>query len=314
MSIARFLSIIAVITLCVGLGDANTEEVAVEDCLKKDSISCVQMLVYRKMKTFFNQDNIELIGGLSLVRDPNRVDHGRSLQDADLEGKVMESKDVENRENAMESFVVKKAFSFFEGRNLNLDLSPLVSRVTETARGIAQSIPTEVQEKVTQFFTEAVELNTTSALANYATEAARGKKKILKKILPILLLVKLKVLTLLVLGYFGIALIAKKAILVSIISIAISAFIGIRKLLSQNHGWQPHQSHHEVHEAYPSHGGGGWADGGGYSVGGGSGPGVGGGGFSGGYDASYSNHGEYGSHSSPVAQSLAYGGQKTSGR
>nr|CAD7448812.1 unnamed protein product [Timema bartmani] len=304
MSKARFLSIIAVITLCAGLGDANTEEVAVEDCLKKDSISCVQMFVYRKMKTFFNQDNIELIGGLSLVRDPNNVDHGRSLQDADLEENVMESKDVENREHAMESFAVKKAFSFFEGRNLNLDLSPLVSRVTETARGIVQSIPTEVQEKVTQFFTE-----------------GRGKKKILKKILPILLLVKLKILTLLVLGYFGIALIAKKAILVSIISIAISAFIGIRKLLSQNHGWQPHQSHHEVHEAYPSHGGGGWADGGGYSGGGGSGfssvgvgGGGGGGGFSGGYDASYSNHGEYGSHSSPVAQSLAYGGQKTAGR
>jgi hypothetical protein len=51
---------------------------------------------------------------------------------------------------------------------------------------------------------------------------ARGKKKLLKKLLPILIGVKMEAVVFLALAYVGINLIAKKAILISLISIGIS--------------------------------------------------------------------------------------------
>lgn len=106
-----------------------------------------------------------------------------------------------------------------------------------------------------------------------------------------------------VLAYFVIALIAKKALLASLVSLALSGFVAIRKLLSQQQHHQP--AHHEVQVhpvEYSSHGGGGggWGGSGGGGYGGG-----------GGWD-SYSSHGDsHGSYSNNVAHSVAYGGQKT---
>ncbi|XP_067007004.2 uncharacterized protein [Anabrus simplex] len=173
--------------------------------------------------------------------------------------------------------------SFFEGRSLKFNLSPVVTELKSTARAAIDSIPSDVRKRITEFLTE-----------------GRGKKKkLLKTLLPILIGAKVKIAALIALGYLTIALIAKKAILASLISIAISAFIGIKKLLSQQ---QQHHPHHEVHEAIPIHSG--WSGGhgvigGGYSAGGGS------------FDSSgYGGHGEYGSHSSPVGHAIAYSAHK----
>ena len=55
--------------------------------------------------------------------------------------------------------------------------------------------------------------------------------------MPLLLLAKVKLGALATLAYFGLALIAKKAILASLISIAISAFIGLKALwANKGHG------------------------------------------------------------------------------
>jgi len=118
---------------------------------------------------------------------------------------------------------------------------------------------------------------------------ARGKKKLLKSLLPILIAVKLKAAALLALAFLVISLVAKKAILVSLVSTAISAFVAVQKFLSQ----RSQHPHHQLHETYVAPYGGGWDGvvGGGYS--------------SGGY-----GHPEFGIHSSPVAHSLAYGTQK----
>ena len=51
--------------------------------------------------------------------------------------------------------------------------------------------------------------------------------------MPILLLAKLKLGALLTFAYFGIALLAKKAIVASLISLAISIFIGLRSFMSR---------------------------------------------------------------------------------
>lgn len=112
----------------------------------------------------------------------------------------------------------------------------------------------------------------------------RGKKKQLKQLLPFLIGFKLKMVGLLILAYFVIALIAKKAILASLVSLAISGFIALKKLLAAKH-----EPHHE------SWGHGGWGH---------SAPAP----VSAGW--SHEEYGGYGSHSQPVAQQIAYNGQK----
>lgn len=69
----------------------------------------------------------------------------------------------------------------------------------------------------------------------------RGKKKkLMKAIGPLLIGLKMKLAAFAALAYIVIALIAKKALLASLLSLLISGFIAIKKLLSH------HSSHHEV--------------------------------------------------------------------
>jgi hypothetical protein len=119
---------------------------------------------------------------------------------------------------------------------------------------------------------------------------ARGKKKSLKNLIPILIGLKLKAIIFLALASLAISLVAKKAILVSLISIAISSFVAVRKLLSQ----RSRRPHNEVYETYVGHHGGGW-------------DGVAG---AGAYIASGYGEAGYASHASPAAHTLAYGIQK----
>jgi hypothetical protein len=102
--------------------------------------------------------------------------------------------------------------------------------------------------------------------------------------------VKLKAIIFLALASLVISLVAKKAILVSVISIAISTFVALRKLLSQ----RSRHPHNEVYDTYVSHHGGGW-------------DGVAG---AGGYIGSGYGQAGYASHASPAAHTLAYGVQK----
>lgn len=60
--------------------------------------------------------------------------------------------------------------------------------------------------------------------------SGRGKKKLLKTIIPLLLAAKLKIGMMATMAYFSIALIAKKAIFASMLSIAISTFLGLKSL------------------------------------------------------------------------------------
>lgn len=162
----------------------------------------------------------------------------------------------------MESYLFSNARGFFEQRSLNWN-------VVNAARSLAGAIPDDVKSEVRALVVE-----------------GRGKKKMIKKLLPLLGLIKLKMAGLAILLLFGIGLIAKKAILVSMISIAISGFLALKKLFGKQGGG-------EHIEAVPYHGGGGWSSGGG------------GAGWN-----SYEPHGygEYGAHSQPVGQSIAYSG------
>ena len=112
---------------------------------------------------------------------------------------------------------------------------------------------------------------------------ARGKKKFLKDFLLILTGRKLNAVVLLSLVYVGINLIAKKAFLISLISIAVSVLLAARKPLRQRVCQQQ-----DVYNSYVSNRGGDWE----------------------GALGVRNGHVQYGSDSSSTAHTLAYGTQK----
>lgn len=232
------------------------------------------MQVFRRAKSFFDQQNIELVGGLSLVKSEESSSNQRSLNDNTIE--VESARSVEARENALESFLSTSARDFIEQRSLNWNF---IGAARSLANAIPEDLKTDIREAVVE---------------------GRGKKKILKKILPLLGLVKLKVAGLAILLLFGIGFLAKKAIFISLISIAISLFLAVKKLLGGAGGGLGGKGGVEHVEAVPYHGGGGWSSGGGGSAGWSSGGYGGGADVHGGYD--------YGQHSQPIGQTLAYSG------
>lgn len=216
------------------------------------NVSCFQ--VYRKAKTFFDQPKINLVAGISIVKAENAG--ARALtNEIDIESVT----NVEARSSAIENYVVDQVSHFFQERTLNWDFA-------NTARSIASAIPDDVKASMRSMVSE-----------------ARGKKKIFKKLMPILGIVKLKVIALAILALLGIGLVAKKALLVSLVSIAISAFVFIKKILAKKLGGGGHE------EAVPYNAGSGWQSNSGWNS----------------YDPHYgggdSGHGS-------VAHSLAYGG------
>ena len=254
------------------------------------------MQVFRRAKAFFDQQNINLFGGLSFAKTTDRA--GKSLDESNNE--IETANTVETRENALENFFLNRAKNFFQERSLSWDF-------VGASRSISNAIPDDIKASVRALIVE-----------------ERGKKKkILKKLLPLLGLLKVKLAALGVLSLFGIAIIAKKALLLSIISIAISGASFIRGIFSKlgggggggssssggSSGWSSggsgghgggHGGGHEEIIAYTNGGGSGGSSGG-WSSGVGS---AGAGGWNSGYDS----YGEHGSHSSPVAQSIAYSG------
>ncbi|OXU22418.1 hypothetical protein TSAR_010529 [Trichomalopsis sarcophagae] len=188
---------------------------SIDECLQQDSISCVQKSLYRKAKEFFDKDSFELVTGVSLVKAKSDRS-SRSGKDLVYEQEIDQAPSVAERQSALENFVGEEVSDFFSGRSLRINFSPALEKIGESARALSESVPTEVREAVN----EVVE--------------GRGKKKILKKILPLLALAKVKLGALAALKFFFIALIAKKAILASLISLAISAFIGLKALYAKH--------------------------------------------------------------------------------
>lgn len=261
---------------------APAEKTAFSDCFEKDSISCVQLAVFRRAREFFDQDNIDLVAGLSFAKNGER---GAKSLNFEPEPQVEAAGSVEARENALEDYVVNRAKNFFQERSLSWNFA-------SASRSLANAIPDEVKASVRSLIVE-----------------GRGKKKIIKKLLPLLGILKLKLAALAVLSIVGIALIAKKALLTSLVALAVSGSLALRKLFSGRGGG--------LGSALGglggglSNGGGGWnggveeiiayntnGNGGGWSSGGGAG----------GWNSGYDSYGEHGSHSQPVAQTIAYSG------
>lgn len=134
--------------------DPIPESGGLEDCFKKDSISCVQVQLFRNARSFFDQESLELFGGLSLVKNPGTKDKSaRALEDSS-ENQVLSAKDADQREDLLEAFAIKKLGSFFQERSLSWNLSPVVDTVAATARSLVNSVPPEVKENISEFIVE----------------------------------------------------------------------------------------------------------------------------------------------------------------
>lgn len=126
--------------------------------------------------------------------------------------------------------------------SFQINFAPAFEKIGESARAIGDSAPEEVRQAVDQVVEgtlcsiKTFRANFTPALFNSrnSTFPGRGRKKILKSILPLLIAAKVKIGALATLAYFAIGLIAKKAIFASLISLAISAFFGLKALWSKN--------------------------------------------------------------------------------
>lgn len=199
-----------------------------ETCLRKDSISCVQIHVYKKLRALFSKDTIDLLAGFRLVKGD---ENGRS---AGPDREIYETKNVIDRQSALEDYIYDQMTNFFQKRSFQWDAKPAMDQASSTARMVMDNLPKDVKEDVSSYI-----------------EEGRGKRKVLKSLIPVLIAAKLKFLAFLKIAYIVTALMAKKALIISTLALAITLFITIRKLLSKNHHHHPH--HYEVHgEAYHS--------------------------------------------------------------
>ncbi|KAL7296206.1 uncharacterized protein LOC106649237 [Trichogramma pretiosum] len=135
---------------------------------------------------------------------------------------------------------------------------------------IEASLPTELEaresavndvlyDRAARFLsTHTVELSMPEELSRSLGEARGKKKKIVKSLLPILLLLKLKAAALIPILLGGLALLAFKALIIGKVALIISAVLLLQKLFGNKHQSYEVVSH-EIPHHHEEHHGGGWA-------------------------------------------------------
>ncbi|EDV90718.1 GH14022 [Drosophila grimshawi] len=252
-------------------------------CLEADSISCLQLTLFRKAKSIFDNPAIEIFGGVSLVK----ANEGRQGKSLDNTLAVEAAPTVEARTAEMGNYFMDNAKSFFAERSLNFNFA-------NAARSVARAIPDDIK----------------ADLRELVVESRTRKKKLLKKFLPILLGVGAKVAVLAVGAIIGLFFMAKKALIVSVIAFVLALAAGASSGLSRLGGSGGSGGgllgglgglFGGKSSSSSSVSSGGWSSGGGSS----------GGGWSSGGNSGWDSHGAY---SAPVAQTIAYQGYKQTRR
>lgn len=90
---------------------------SIDECLKQDSISCVQKTLYRTAKEFFAKDKLELVNGVSLVKSNANA---RSSKELDYDQEMETANDITERQNSLENFISDEAGQFLSGRSLRV--------------------------------------------------------------------------------------------------------------------------------------------------------------------------------------------------
>lgn len=99
---------------------ASTGAQSIDECLQKDSISCIQKSLFRRAKEFFDKDSFELVTGVSLVKAKGDERSSRSGKDILYEQEIDKAAGVAERQSALENFVGDEASNFFAGRSLRV--------------------------------------------------------------------------------------------------------------------------------------------------------------------------------------------------
>lgn len=162
------------------------------------------MQVFRRAREFFSQPSIDVFGGLSFTKS-----NERSAKSLEPEPQIEEKATIQAREMVLEDYLADRVKNFFSERSLSWNFAT-------AGRSLANAIPDDVKESVRSLIVE-----------------GRSKKKILKKLLPLLGLLKLKLAGLAVLAIAGIALIAKKALITSLIAIALAGAGALSGIVSK---------------------------------------------------------------------------------
>nr|XP_016938076.2 keratin, type II cytoskeletal 2 oral [Drosophila suzukii] len=287
-SMKFFVATACILLLAAGISAdpvkaADEQSGAFAKCLETDSISCLQLTLFRKAKSVFDNPQIELFGGVSLVK----ANEGRQGKSLDNSLAVEAAPSVEARTAEMGNYFMDNAKSFFAERSLNFNFA-------NAARSVARAIPDDIK----------------ADLRELVVESRTRKKKLLKKFLPILLGVGAKIAVLGVGSIFGLLFLAKKALVVSVIAfflaLAAGASSGLGRIGGSGGGGGLLGGLGGLFGGKNSGGSsaastGGWSSGGGSSSGGWSSAG----------NSGWDTHGAY---SSPVAQTIAYQGYKQARR
>lgn len=106
-----------------------------------------------------NQESIDLVGGMSLVRESRGLGENsretdaekgpQSLELEELEARVENATDVLSRQEAIENFLVRQARDIAVERTIRWDLGKAI-------RNLVNSIPLAIKAKFTNYVTEGI--------------------------------------------------------------------------------------------------------------------------------------------------------------
>ncbi|XP_067007007.1 uncharacterized protein [Anabrus simplex] len=177
--------------------DGNWKIVAkiLDDCAEKDMTSCLGVKAVTALERAARMRNIDLMDGVSLVKTSEAEASGRALV---TENDVQNSLDQEPSQKTARliDMIFEAAARFLKTHSIQFRLP--------------QAVPEQIQR---------------------ALDEGRGKKKILKTLLPLILGIGAKLLLLIPAGIGLIGLIAVKAFFVSKLALLIAGAIAIQKLL-----------------------------------------------------------------------------------
>ncbi|KAK4875556.1 hypothetical protein RN001_011978 [Aquatica leii] len=194
---------ICVITILCKNGVLGTN---FQDCLQKDSISCMQKQMYNEIKSLVNNSTIAVFNGLIKIKmkhdvkkSPLQINNEKSFENAI---------NVANRQKAFETYLLETVKNLWKERSITWNL-------TETSKIVLGVIPNSLTNQLSTFLSR-----------------GRGKKKRMKMIMPIIIGVKFLILILASVAYVVIALVAKKAVLAGILSLVLSGIYSASNLLN----------------------------------------------------------------------------------
>ncbi|XP_049860440.1 uncharacterized protein LOC126354680 [Schistocerca gregaria] len=199
----------------------------VKDCGERPLTACLKMRALTLMDRALRQPgDLPLLEGVALVRSTavSGAATGRALTQEELDATL--PRDADEKDAQVETMLVDRVARFLQSHTLQLKVPD--SAISEVRRTL---------------------------------DEARGKKKKLKMLLPLLLLMKLKAAAIIPLALGALALLALKALIVGKLALVLAGLIALQKLLASRQGTQtyevvahPHYSHSHVSSYGDEHG------------------------------------------------------------